>query len=455
MTTNNVALPRKSILGFGFGDVAYQMTMQVQSILVVYFLYNYSGVSGSIIALVVMIAGFWDAANDPMMGAIVDRTNSKMGKARPYIFFGSIPLAIFIIALFCIPEAVSMTVKIIWISVAYIGYGTCRTLVSIPYGTMMVRLTDDRDERLRLARAKSIMGTLGVILVPLAYTLFAAGKSNEGEMIAILVVFFAILYVVFNFIVFATTKEVARPTDNIKLNPILGIKTILKNKYWKMITGASLLYGIQQQISTGVVLFYLTSKFQSPELFMPIMMITFAAMILGAVTAKKVENKVGMKKLALLGSVVAFFGCLIRVVFMDANIIVFIASYAIAQFGFAYYMLASAPFIADTVEYGELTQGVRVESLSSSSRTFADKIASTIVVAGIAWILDITGYIDAKAGGTELINIVQPELAMNALFLLSAVVPVLMALGMFFILRKFNVREDIDKLKSEKEQEAE
>lgn len=454
MTTNNQSLPKKSVVGYGFGDVAYQMISQVQSTLVVYFLYNYTGITGTIIALIIMVAGFWDAANDPMMGALVDRSNFKMGKARPYILFGSIPLAIFLIALFFVPASAALSVKIMWIAVAYIGYGTCRTLVSIPYGTMMVRLTDSREQRLRLARTKSLMGVVGILIVPLSYAVFASGRADEGSRIAAMVVVFAILYIIFNAIVFFTTKEIKRETDGLKLNPFVGIKMVLKNKYWIKLTGISVAYGIQQAITVGLILFYITAKFQSPGMYMPIMALTFVGIIAAALSAKKIENKYGMRKLALFGAVVALVGSLIRIVFLDANIVVYIISFAVAQFGFAYYFLAAAPFVADVVEYGELVKGVRIESITSSSKTFADKIAATVVASGMAYVLDVTGFIDATTAGTSLVNVVQPQSALTGMFIMSAVIPALMAIAMILLLRKFNVREDIDKIKAERAESA-
>ncbi len=453
--TNTKRLSTATVFGNACGEVAYQVIMAVQNVLIVYFLYNYSGVSGSSIALVILIAGFWDAINDPLMGMLVDRTNTKMGKARPFILFGSFPLAVCIIALFFIPASATQIGKTIWIGVAYLGYVTCRTVVSVPYGTMLVRLTDDRVERMRLTRVKTIMGLFGAMLVALAYSTFAAGKANEGDIIAILVAVFAVFYVLCNVTIFVTTKEIIRPTDKVKVNPISGIKLLLKNKYWLALTGATLAYGIQADITSGIALFYLTSKFQAPALFTPVMMFSFVASVTGAVTAKKFESKVGLKNVAMFGGVLALAGALLRVVFLDANLVIFIIGFALAQFGYSYYFISGAPLLADAIDYGELKFGTRVEALASSSRTFADKVAGTLVVSGIALLLDLSGYISATDGGAALVDIVQPASAMNMLFILFAVVPIFTAIAIILIMRKLNVREDIDAIRAAKASEAE
>ncbi len=447
----NKPLSKTSVLGYAFSDVAYQMIAAVQSVFVVYFLYNYSGVSGTAIALVILIAGFWDAINDPLMGILCDRTNTKMGKARPYLLFGPVPLAICIIALFFIPGGWSVNAKAIWMGVAYLGYVTCRTIVSVPYGSMMVRITDNRDDRMRLTRLKSILGSIGGVAVMLSFSIFAAGKENEATIIAGMVAVFAVVYIALNWFCFFTTKEIKRETDSVKVNPWTGIMSLLKNKYWVRLTVASLAYGVQMSVMTAVTLFYVTSVFHAPDLYTPVVLVSFVAAMTGALTARQLEKKFGqLRKVALLGGMLAFGGSLIRVVFMDANVVVFLVSFAIAQFGYAYYFITAAPFSADTVEYGELSQGIRVEALASSSRTFADKIAATLVASGTAFLLDVSGYIDATTGGTALVDIVQPDSAMTMLFVISAVVPLLMGLVIALCMKNYNVREDIDKLREEK-----
>ncbi len=447
---NETRLSRSAVLGNGFGEIAYQVIMAVQNVLVVYFLYNYSGISGTKIAMVILIAGIWDAVNDPLMGILVDRTNTKMGKARPYLLFGSIPVAIFIIAVFFIPASATDLGKAIWVGVAYIGYGTFRTLVSVPYATMLVRITDSRDDRMRVTRVKTLMGMVGGLLVSLSFSVFAAGKANEGDIIAMLVAGFAIFYVLCNAFLVYSTKEIPRTTDGVKINPVVGVKALLKNKYWLRITGATLAYGIQGDITTALALFYLTSKFQAPGMLTPVMLFSFAAAVTGAITAKKFEKKVGLRNVALFGGILALVGALVRVILVDANIYVFIAGFAIAQFGYSYYFISAAPLLADTIEYGELTQGLRVEALASSSRTFADKVAGTIVVAGISLLLDLSGYIDATTGGMALVDIVQPQSAMSMLFFISAVIPIFTSIGLILCMRKFDVRQDVDELRAKK-----
>ncbi len=446
--TNKVT--RGTVVGITFGEVAYQVIMAVQSLLLVYFLYNFSGIPGTNIAAVILIAGTWDAINDPLMGMIVDRTNTKMGKARPYILFGSFPLALCVLALFFIPVSMTVMGKTIWVGIAYIGYVTFRTVVSVPYATMLVRVTDSRDDRMRITKSKTIFSSFGGIAVTLSYSMIAAGKANEGDLIAVLVASALVFYVISNAVLFCNTKEIPRLTDSQKLNPLKGLKVVFTNKYWVLLTLACMSYGIQGTIKSGTMVFYLTSKFNAAWMLTPITIMSLILAVASAITARELERKLGLRKVAMVGGVIAVCGGLLRVVTMDANLVVYTISIALNQIGFAFFFISIAPFLADVVEYGELKKGTRVEALTSSSRTFADKMATTVITSFIAFMLEVSGYISASSSDLSLAEIVQPESAMNMLFNLSAVVPIFMAVAIFVIMAKFNVREEVDNLRAEK-----
>lgn len=446
--TNKVT--RRTVVGITFGEVAYQVIMAVQSLLLVYFLYNFSGIPGTNIAAVILVAGTWDAINDPLMGMLVDRTNTKMGKARPYILFGSFPLAVFVLALFFIPASMTVLGKTIWVGIAYIGYVSFRTVVSVPFATMLVRVTDSRDDRMRITKSKTIFSSFGGIAVTLAYSMFASGKANEGDMIAVLVASALVFYVISNSILFFNTKEIPRPTDSQKLNPLKGLKVVFSNKYWILLTLACMSYGVQGTIKSGTMVFYLTSKYNAAWMLTPITIMSLILAVASAITARELERKLGLRRVAMIGGIIAAIGGLLRVVTMDSSIIVYTISVGLVQIGFAFFFISIAPFLADVIEYGELKKGTRVEALTSSARTFADKMATTIVTSFIAFMLEVSGYISASSSELSLAEIVQPESAMNMLFILSAVIPILMAVAIFVIMTRFNVREDVDKLRAEK-----
>lgn len=166
------------------------------------------------------------------MGSLVDSTHSKYGKVRPYILYGSIPLAVCFFAMFAIPQGFSQTGKMVWATVFYVATGMLFTLVEVPSQTLLVRLTDDSSERMRLARAKSVIGTFGVILPPVVIPLIMEKVSNQWLAYAVSVGAFSVLIAVTYLMTFADTKERVELNDNSHIGLFQGLNALFANRYY-------------------------------------------------------------------------------------------------------------------------------------------------------------------------------------------------------------------------------
>ncbi|MGN1016870.1 MAG: MFS transporter [Faecousia sp.] len=173
-------LSKRSILAYGFGEFSRQGSGIVQSTFLLFYLVNYAGLKATYVGIMMMLAKIWDAINDPIMGTIVDNTNSKHGKVRPYLLYCSIPSGLFLLMLFAVPSGLSDVAKMIWVTVAYVGTGMLMTMVDVPYNTLMVRVTDSSQERMRMARSKGLIGTLGVLLPSMVIPMITGKASNVG-----------------------------------------------------------------------------------------------------------------------------------------------------------------------------------------------------------------------------------------------------------------------------------
>ena len=95
-------------IGYGLGDLASNLVFQLTVIYLLYFYTDVIGLSAIAAGTIFLVARLWDAVNDPIMGVLMDKTKSKHGKARVYLLYGTIPLAIATIAMFYFPS-LSMT----------------------------------------------------------------------------------------------------------------------------------------------------------------------------------------------------------------------------------------------------------------------------------------------------------------------------------------------------------
>ena len=174
----------KLLTGYGLGEVACQMSWYMINNYLNIFYTDVVGLSGAAISAIVLIARIWDAINDPMMGQIADRTNTRWGRFRPYLFFAPPFLAIFNILTFTVFPIQGLP-KIILCGACYIGAGMAYTACSIAYQALLNVIAVDSRVRQLLATARSTGASIiGIILSMVAMPLilhFSSAVNEAGE----------------------------------------------------------------------------------------------------------------------------------------------------------------------------------------------------------------------------------------------------------------------------------
>ena len=210
-------LSLKERLGYGLGTAGEQFpNFLVQTFLFAYF-NLVVGLNAGVIATIMLIARVWDAINDPLMGIIADHTRSRWGSYRPWAFFATIPMGIFLVLTFT-NVGLTSTAKVIYCGAMYILFGMSNTASLIPLGSMANVLTDSNQERAVLGSFRefgsSIGNLAGSIAVPAIVTAFIKSGMGEARGYQLTAVVLSILCFVFLGITFFTTKERIEPPKN-------------------------------------------------------------------------------------------------------------------------------------------------------------------------------------------------------------------------------------------------
>ena len=92
------------------------------------------------------VGSIWDAVMDPIVGIISDRTESRWGKFRPYLLFGSVPYAILAVLAFTTPEF-GLNGKFAYALITCLLLRTAYAFVNLPYSSLSAVMTDDSNER--------------------------------------------------------------------------------------------------------------------------------------------------------------------------------------------------------------------------------------------------------------------------------------------------------------------
>ena len=167
--------------GYGFGDLASVLYWQTFMLYFTYFYTDVFLIPASVAAFMFLISRIFDGINDPVMGMIADRTNTKWGKFRPYLLWLCVPFAISGVLVFTTPNF-GMSGKIVWAYATFILIMVLYTAINIPYTSLLGVISPDSNERTSVSSMKFLFAfSAGIIisatLLPLAKTL---GKGDES-----------------------------------------------------------------------------------------------------------------------------------------------------------------------------------------------------------------------------------------------------------------------------------
>lgn len=122
------------------------------------------GLAPAVVSIIFLVARIWDGINDPMMGAVTEKTHTKWGKFRPYLIFGAPAVAIFSILTFCKIEA-SMPMMIVYAGITYILCGMAYTAVCIAQGGLVNVMTRNTQTRVQLNSLRQMgNGITGLVI---------------------------------------------------------------------------------------------------------------------------------------------------------------------------------------------------------------------------------------------------------------------------------------------------
>ena len=151
-------------LSYGCGDTACNVVYGMISTVLTLFYTDYVGIGAATVGLVMLLSRIFDGASDVVMGLIVQKTNSKWGKSRPWVMWMALPYAITAVLLFTVPHSTNL-VQFLYMFVTYnLCTTVCYTAINLPYGSLSVMMTRDSRERDMLSVVRMAMSPFGRIL---------------------------------------------------------------------------------------------------------------------------------------------------------------------------------------------------------------------------------------------------------------------------------------------------
>ena len=256
-------------VGYGLGDTASNILYQAWSFFLMIFYTDVFGIPAKVASFMFLVTRIWDMINDPLMGMIADRTNTRWGKFRPYLLWMAVPYGILACAMFITPDW-SRNMKIVYAYVTYILATMAYTAINIPYSSMMAVMTPNPKERTTLSQYRFFFAFVGMLLIttftlPLA-KFFGSNPSHPGyneelgysQALGYQVTMgvFGALAIILLLITFITTRERVQPAKEQKSAFRRDLKDVARNTAWIVIFLASVFWLIHNMIRNGMVAYY-------------------------------------------------------------------------------------------------------------------------------------------------------------------------------------------------------
>lgn len=425
---NKKMASKSAVICYGFGDLASQFIWTFVGSYLTIFYTDVVGLTPIIVSAIMLGARIWDAVNDPLMGAIAERTRTKWGRFRPYIAFGCPALALFGVMTFTNPFNGLSTAGVIWAAVTYIVAGMLYTLVNIPYAALSGVMTEDADQRNKINTSRNIGMNVGMIIVNSCSAGLALYFSGSGAQVAngygymMVALVYSIIAVPLFFVVFFTSKEYVAPVNNIaKFSFKDTFANLVHNKYLMIVTGIMALQMTAFMGRIAVCAFYVIYCLGSFTMIAFIMTIPSIGAVIGSLFVPYLAKKMGKRNVLMYSMLIQAVGLLvIYLAPFDNMTMVIIGCCIFGLFNVGFPMTLS--MVADSVDYMELKTGIRTDGTAYATYGLATKVGNALGGSVGVLLLSAFGYVanaQQTAGALRGINIVV-NLIPAVLFILAA-----------------------------------
>ncbi len=410
----------RHVLGWSSGGLATAVYLGITMNYFLYFLTEGADISLAMASWVLLVPRLWDVITDPIMGAISDRTSSRMGRRRPWILFGGLLFAFSFYMMFAIPEFDTEFARGLWVMFFYLLVGTAYTMYEVPLNAMLPELTQNFRQRGRLASYMMFVIRAGLMCTMLIVPFIFAATEDLATGFRRVGLFAATAITISSLVVFFTTHDAPRtelrPT---KLNVLSELKALWGNKPFVILITVHLVKMIGIGAAATTVIYHLVFVLRAPEQAAGVILSVTAAtatlfipfwMFMMSRVGKKKAYSYGLSFLTLSMLSLLFIGPntidgTYSIPFVEEMISGGVVAVAVAlivvSFGDSGAILIPNGMIPDTVESDELLTGVRREGTILGAWAFARKLGMALGAYAITLFLSKTGFVPGAEEQTK------------------------------------------------------
>ena len=454
----NQKLNKKAKLSYALGAVGKDMVYMLSASYVLYYFQDLLGVNAIAMGVILMAARVFDAFNDPIMGVVVAKTRTRWGKFRPWLLIGTLTNAVVLYLMFACPPTLSGSGLVAYAAVFYILWGVTYTMMDIPYWSMIPAFTEGGKEReglTTLARTSAGIGSAIVtvftmMLVPILGNLFA-GADAGNKMVEIVgfkwfSLIVAALFVLFTVLTCINVKEKSTASmETVSVGQMF--KALVQNDQAMTVTVTIVLINIAIYITSNLVIYFFKYDFGTTawnDAYVLFNMFGGAIQVLSMMAFYPLlRRKFSTTRIFYICLIMAACGyaVLLALAFTDMSnvFLLFIPAFFIFAANGMLSVITTV-FLANTVDYGELKNDRRDESVIFSMQTFVVKLASGIAALAASICLSFN-HLQSGTEVSEADKLVDWSLGVElsqktGLRMFMTVIPVIGLILAFFWFRK-------------------
>ena len=437
-------------VGYGSGDIAGNVVYAFLTFFVMIYLSDTIGLNTGIVGTLMAVAKIFDGVSDVIFGSLIDKTHTKMGKARPWMLWPYLGCGVCLFAIFSIPTSWGQTAQYAFFFIFYVmlnaGFYTAN---NIAYSALTALITKNENERVQIGSLRFVFAfTTSTIIQAVTFGL-VEHFGNDAAAWRIVALIYVVLGIISNTLSVLSVKELPEDEHESKkavdtleekytLREAVGL--LVKNKFYLLILGVYLLTQLYTAF-TGVGTYYMTYVLGNKDLMGYFATALNVPMIIGLLLVPTIVAKLGgMYKINCSGYALATVGrILVIVAAYLGSVPMMLAFTAVASLGMCPLQGDLNAVIASASDYTYLTTGKRIDGTMYSCTSLGVKIGGGLGTAISGWLLAASGFIE---GGVAT----QPESVLTMLNVMYLWLPMIFCALVTFLLTKLNVEKANAKL---------
>jgi GPH family glycoside/pentoside/hexuronide:cation symporter len=435
-------------MAYGSGDMATNFCYSFLSSFVLIYFTDTVGLSAGIIGSLMMLSRVLDGISDVVAGVLIDRTKSRWGKARPWMLWSILPIAVCEILMFSVPD-MGQTLQYVYIFIVYtLLNAVFYTANNVAYGTLAMLITPSKTERVQLGVFRfifTLIATMAVSGGTVAIVDAFGGGAAGWRYTAII---FTSLFVIFQIVCVLSLRERsaaelgAAGTED-KVSVAKSAKYLLRNRFFIIQLFVGILYMGLVTVTASVGVYYMQYIIGNPSMLAAFSMAMALPMVVGLSVTPALVKRFNIWKTVVFALVISTVMCVPYMIFGLNGLVMPMLVFQALQWLFRGPQTGvGAALTAEVCGYTLRKENIRIEGTINACGTMGQKIGMGLGTAITGWLLTASGY-DGKLD-------VQPQSALSMISLLYSALPLIITAIVAVLMCFMNVEKANAKLDAEK-----